>query len=62
MVLRYGHPVHFDIQVPSQGRQVAADEVAYTLRAPGGQIPGTSFADGSLKVARGPVVGPLRAG
>ncbi|WP_433339862.1 DUF4232 domain-containing protein [Streptomyces sp. CA-253872] len=62
VVLEYGRPVHFDIQVPTDARQVAADEVGFTLRAPSGEIPGTSVADGSLKVARGTVVGPVRAG
>lgn len=41
-----GHPVHFDIQVPSSGRGAPADEAAFTLQAPGGEIPGTSFAEG----------------
>ncbi|MFF4770303.1 DUF4232 domain-containing protein [Streptomyces sp. NPDC001255] len=62
VVLKYGHPVHFDIQVPTDARQVRADEVGFTLRAPGGEIPGTSFADGKLRVARGTLVGPVRAG
>ncbi|NED81301.1 hypothetical protein G3I76_14555 [Streptomyces sp. SID11233] len=62
MVLKYGHPVHFDIQVPTKARQVRADEVGFTLRAPRGEIPGTSFADGKLKVARGTLIGPVRAG
>ncbi|MFJ4907977.1 DUF4232 domain-containing protein [Streptomyces sp. NPDC093249] len=57
-----GRPVHFDIQVPSDARQVAADEVSFTLRAPGGQIPGTSFAEGSLRVAAGTLVGPVQQG
>jgi hypothetical protein len=61
-VLAYGHPVHFDVQVPDGARQVPADEVAFTLRAPEGEIPGTSFADGRLKVARGTLIGPVRAG
>ncbi|MER8232433.1 DUF4232 domain-containing protein [Streptomyces sp. NPDC094049] len=57
-----GRPVHFDIQVPSGARQVAADEVSFTLRTPGGRIPGTSFAEGSLRVAAGTLVGPVRQG
>lgn len=57
-----GHPVHFDIQVPNSARASSADKVAFTLRAPGGQIPGTSFADGRLKVAAGTLVGPVRRG
>ncbi|MEU6444768.1 DUF4232 domain-containing protein [Streptomyces sp. NPDC047046] len=62
VVLKYGHPVHFDVQVPADARQVPADEVGFTLRTPGGKIPGTSFAGGKLKVARGTLVGPVRAG
>ncbi|WP_037801857.1 DUF4232 domain-containing protein [Streptomyces sp. NRRL F-5135] len=57
-----GHPVHFDIQVPSSRRGIPADEASFTLRAPDGQIPGTSFAEGSLKVATGTLVGPVRRG
>ncbi|WUK27696.1 hypothetical protein OHS57_03185 [Streptomyces sp. NBC_00370] len=57
-----GHPVHFDIQVPNRGRATSADEVAFTLQAPGGQIPGTSFADGNLKVAAGTLVGSVQRG
>lgn len=57
-----GHPVHFDIQVPNGARQVSADEVSFTLQAPGGQIPGTSFAEGRLKVAAGTLIGPVRRG
>ncbi|MFF2852886.1 DUF4232 domain-containing protein [Streptomyces sp. NPDC058001] len=57
-----GHPVHFDIQVPSNRRGIRADEASFTLRAPRGQIPGTSFADGRLKVATGTLIGPVRPG
>ncbi|MFE5051273.1 DUF4232 domain-containing protein [Streptomyces sp. NPDC056637] len=57
-----GHPVHFDIQVPNAARQVSADEASFTLRAPDGQIPGTSFAEGGLKVATGTLVGPMQQG
>ncbi|MEV6423653.1 DUF4232 domain-containing protein [Streptomyces sp. NPDC051662] len=57
-----GHPVHFDIQVPSAGRGTPADEASFTLRAPGGQIPGTSFAEGRLKVAKGTLIGPVQRG
>ncbi|WP_037909269.1 DUF4232 domain-containing protein [Actinacidiphila yeochonensis] len=57
-----GHPVHFDIQVPDSGRGVAADEASFTLQAPDGEIPGTSFADGALQVAAGTLVGPVQPG
>ncbi|MFJ2609297.1 DUF4232 domain-containing protein [Streptomyces sp. NPDC091279] len=57
-----GHPVHFDIQVPNTTAGKAADEASFTLKAPGGQIPGTSFAEGSLKVAAGTVIGPVQRG
>ncbi|MFJ2514892.1 DUF4232 domain-containing protein [Streptomyces griseoviridis] len=57
-----GHPVHFDIQVPNGRRAKAANEASFTLRAPGGVIPGTSVAEGRLKVAPGTVVGPVRRG
>ncbi|MFD4661870.1 DUF4232 domain-containing protein [Streptomyces halstedii] len=57
-----GHPVHFDIQVPNTGRATAADEVAFTLQAPGGEIPGTSFAEGEITVAEGTLIGPVLSG
>ncbi|WP_328676067.1 DUF4232 domain-containing protein [Streptomyces sp. NBC_01261] len=58
-----GHPVHFDIQVPNNGRGKAANEASFTLRTPGGgQIPGTSFAEGRLKVATGTQIGPVQRG
>jgi hypothetical protein len=57
-----GRPVHFDIQVPNDARQVSADEASFTLQAPDGQIPGTSFAQGTLKVAAGTLIGPIRQG
>ncbi|MEV6544627.1 DUF4232 domain-containing protein [Streptomyces sp. NPDC051665] len=58
-----GHPVHFDIQVPNNGRSKAADEASFTLRTPGGgQIPGTSVAEGRLKVATGTQIGPVQRG
>ncbi|MGS2591385.1 DUF4232 domain-containing protein [Streptomyces hebeiensis] len=57
-----GRPVHFDIQVPSSRRGIPADEASFTLRAPDGAIPGTSFAQGGLKVATGTLVGPVRRG
>ncbi|WP_443080602.1 hypothetical protein [Streptomyces sp. PTD5-9] len=57
-----GHPVHFDIQVPNGGRPVAADEASFTLRAPDGDIPGTSVAEGRLQVAAGTLIGPVRRG
>ncbi|MFE4369271.1 DUF4232 domain-containing protein [Streptomyces sp. NPDC056835] len=56
------HPVHFDIQVPSGGRGTPADEASFTLQAPGGRIPGTSFAEGRLKVATGTLIGPVQRG
>ncbi|WP_424215979.1 hypothetical protein ACN20G_27930 (plasmid) [Streptomyces sp. BI20] len=55
-------PVHFDIQVPNDGRGLAADEAAFTLRTPDGTIPGTSFAEGAFTVARGTLVGPVLPG
>ncbi|CAM5284092.1 hypothetical protein SAVIM338S_00191 [Streptomyces avidinii] len=63
-VVRFGpgRPVHFDIQVPHHGRGVPADEVSFTLRAPGGQIPGTSVAEGHFEVAAGTVIGPVQPG
>ncbi|MDT0435974.1 MULTISPECIES: DUF4232 domain-containing protein [Streptomyces] len=57
-----GHPVHFDIQVPDGRRARPADRASFTLRAPGGVIPGTSVATGRLKVAAGTVVGPVVRG
>ncbi|MFJ6574253.1 DUF4232 domain-containing protein [Streptomyces sp. NPDC091292] len=57
-----GHPVHFDIQVPNHRRGIRANAASFTLRAPGGQIPGTSFAEGRLKVAAGTLVGPVERG
>ncbi|MGW8724655.1 DUF4232 domain-containing protein [Streptomyces sp. NPDC055808] len=57
-----GHPVHFDIQVPNRGGGAAADEARFTLRAPGGVIPGESTANGSLRVDAGTVIGPVQAG
>lgn len=57
-----GHPVHFDVQVPNNGRGVSADEASFTLRAPDGEIPGTSVAEGGLKVTRGTLIGPVQRG
>lgn len=57
-----GRPVHFDIRVPDRGRSAAADEVSFTLRAPGGEIPGTSVATGRFRVTPGTAVGPVRPG
>ncbi|MFC9653062.1 MULTISPECIES: DUF4232 domain-containing protein [unclassified Streptomyces] len=57
-----GHPVHFDIQVPNSGRGTPANEASFTLQAPGGQIPGTSFAEGTLRVAAGTLIGPVQRG
>ncbi|MCX5387244.1 DUF4232 domain-containing protein [Streptomyces sp. NBC_00083] len=57
-----GHPVHFDIQVPNGKRGARADEAAFTLRAPGGVIPGKSTAHGQLTVSAGTVIGPVQAG
>nr|WSZ94730.1 DUF4232 domain-containing protein [Streptomyces sp. NBC_00857] len=58
-----GHPVHFDIQVPSSGRGTPANEASFTLQAPdGGQIPGTSVAEGKLRVAAGTLIGPVQRG
>ncbi|MFJ1748074.1 DUF4232 domain-containing protein [Streptomyces sp. NPDC088116] len=57
-----GKPVHFDIQVPNSGRGTRANEASFTLQAPGGQIPGTSFAEGTLNVATGTLIGPVQSG
>ncbi|MET9365052.1 DUF4232 domain-containing protein [Streptomyces sp. NPDC006632] len=57
-----GHPVHFDIQVPNGRSGALADEAAFTLRAPGGVIPGESTAHGRLTVSAGTVIGPVQAG
>ncbi|MEV7425694.1 DUF4232 domain-containing protein [Streptomyces sp. NPDC091212] len=57
-----GHPMHFDIQVPNNGSGTAADEASFTLQAPGGEIPGTSFAEGGLNVAAGTLIGPVQSG
>lgn len=57
-----GHPVHFDIQVPNNGSGISADEASFTLRAPGGEIPGTSVAEGTLKVTTGTLIGPVQRG
>ncbi|WP_405676605.1 DUF4232 domain-containing protein [Streptomyces sp. NBC_00868] len=57
-----GRPVHFDIQVPNQGHGTPADEASFTLRAPGGEIPGTSVAAGRFEVASGTVIGPVQPG
>lgn len=56
------HPVHFDIQVPNSELGSPANEASFTLQAPGGQIPGTSFAEGTLKVANGTLIGPVQRG
>jgi hypothetical protein len=57
-----GHPVHFDIQVPDGGLGTPANEASFTLQAPGGQLPGASFAEGPIEVARGTLIGPVRRG
>ncbi|MFF5858235.1 DUF4232 domain-containing protein [Streptomyces sp. NPDC012751] len=57
-----GHPVHFDIQVPSDRRATPVDEASFTLRAPDGEIPGTSVAEGRFEVASGTLVGPVQRG
>ncbi|MFF2808038.1 DUF4232 domain-containing protein [Streptomyces sp. NPDC058000] len=57
-----GHPVHFDIQVPNSAGGAPADEAAFTLKAPGGVIPGESTAYGHLTVDAGTVIGPVRPG
>ncbi|MEV6581299.1 DUF4232 domain-containing protein [Streptomyces sp. NPDC051582] len=57
-----GRPVHFDIQVPDNGHRAPADGASFTLRAPDGEIPGTSAADGPFEVAAGTVIGPVRSG
>lgn len=57
-----GRPVHFDVRVPDRGRSTPADEVSFTLRAPGGEIPGASAATGRFRVAPGTAVGPVRPG
>ncbi|MEU8542032.1 DUF4232 domain-containing protein [Streptomyces sp. NPDC048717] len=57
-----GHPVHFDVQVPNDARQVPVDEMSFTLQAPGGQIPGSSFAEGRMNIAAGTLIGPVEQG
>ncbi|WP_330459901.1 DUF4232 domain-containing protein [Streptomyces sp. NBC_00820] len=58
-----GHPVHFDIQVPSGAGGVLADEAAFTLRTPdGGVIPGESTAYGQFTVDAGTLIGPVGPG
>ncbi|MGW3510013.1 DUF4232 domain-containing protein [Streptomyces sp. NPDC000994] len=57
-----GHPVHFDIQVPSSRTGTSADEASFTLQAPDGEIPGTSFAEGKLRTAPGTLIGPIQRG
>ncbi|AKA07825.1 hypothetical protein SAZ_39725 [Streptomyces noursei ZPM] len=57
-----GHPVHFDIQVPNSAGGTPADEATFTLKAPGGVIPGESSANGRLTVDAGTVIGPVRPG
>ncbi|WP_406138796.1 DUF4232 domain-containing protein [Streptomyces sp. NBC_01089] len=63
VTLSPGHPVHFDIQVPSAAAGAKANEVTFTLRTPGGgTIPGESSAEGSLSVDAGTQIGALQAG
>nr|WP_240509673.1 DUF4232 domain-containing protein [Streptomyces malaysiense] len=57
-----GHPVHFDIQVPDMRCGTPSNEASFTLRAPGGEIPGTSFAEGRFSVASGTLIGPVQRG
>ncbi|RRQ76704.1 hypothetical protein CQW39_20220 [Streptomyces griseofuscus] len=58
-----GHPVHFDIQVPSTTKGVKANRVVFTLRTPGsGIIPGDQEADGKLSVDFATQIGPVRPG
>ncbi|MGW2491396.1 DUF4232 domain-containing protein [Streptomyces sp. NPDC001606] len=58
-----GHPVHFDIQVPSASKGTAANRVVFTLRTPGGGIiPGDQEADGKLSVGSGTRIGPVQPG
>ncbi|MGW3269596.1 DUF4232 domain-containing protein [Streptomyces sp. NPDC001056] len=58
-----GHPVHFDIQVPSASKGATANRVVFTLRTPGGGIiPGNQEADGKLSVDFGTQIGPVRPG
>ncbi|WP_328328092.1 MULTISPECIES: DUF4232 domain-containing protein [unclassified Streptomyces] len=63
VTLSPGHPVHFDIQVPSSTKGASANEVSFTLRTPGGgTIPGESSANGSLSVDAGTQIGAMQAG
>ncbi|SEB86249.1 Protein of unknown function [Streptomyces misionensis] len=57
-----GHPVHFDIQVPNNGHGTRSDEASFTLRAPDGEIPGTSYAEGAFDAAPGTLIGPVQPG
>lgn len=52
-------PVAFDIQVPNSPGPANANQVTFTLQAPGGQIPGDGAADGPLGVDGGTQVGPV---
>jgi hypothetical protein len=56
-----GEPVTFDIQVADSSGPAAANETTFTLRAPGGDIPGTITADGPVGVDAGIAVGPVTA-
>ena len=57
-----GHPVHFDIQVPNTPGGARSQGIDYTLRAPGGEIPGSQSADGYLEVDAGTRIGPVQPG
>ncbi|MFF1840050.1 hypothetical protein ACFVXE_38870 [Streptomyces sp. NPDC058231] len=57
-----GHPVHFDICVPNNGHGTPTDEASFTLRAPAGEIPGTSVAEGHFEVTTGTAIGPIQPG
>lgn len=57
-----GHPVHFDIQVPNTPGGARANSVTFTLRAPGGEIPGEQEAGGPMEVDSGTQIGPIQSG
>jgi hypothetical protein len=57
-----GHPIHFDIQVPNSPGGARATRIGFTVRAPGGVIPGDQNAAGPLEVDAGTQIGPVQPG
>lgn len=62
VTLRPGGSVHFDIQVPDSSGPAKGNRVDFTLRAPGGVIPGEQVATGAFGVDAGTRIGPVQAG